>query len=142
MADYTELIKAMRHCVYGDCVDCKYYPSQNCHELLTQAADAIEELSEECRTYKELMCNEHNRAAELAWEKEHQWIPVTEQLPEDDVYVLGCYKNNDMAVVKVFDHDEDITFWRAQTDEGWEADCDTEPTYWMPLPAPPKEETE
>lgn len=83
---------------------------------LMQAANAIEELS-----------------------KPH-WIPVTERLPEDGVYVLGRYKNNEMAVVSVLDHDEDFTFWRAQTDEGWEADCDTEPTHWMPLPEPPKEE--
>lgn len=70
-----------------------------------------------------------------------KWIPVTERLPEKRKYVLVRYKNNDMAVACWFDGDEDILFWRAMTDEGWCADCDTDPTHWMPLPEPPKEET-
>lgn len=69
-----------------------------------------------------------------------KWIPVTERLPEKGKYVLVRYKNNDMTVACWFDGDEDILFWRAMTDEGWCADCDTDPTHWMPLPAPPKEE--
>lgn len=69
-----------------------------------------------------------------------RWIPVKERLPKTGEYVLVRYKNNDMAVACVFDSDENVTFWRAQTDEGWCADCDTEPSHWMPLPEPPKEE--
>ena len=73
-------------------------------------------------------------------EKTRRWIPVSERLPEKRKYVLVRYKNNDMAVACWFDGDEDILFWRAMTDEGWCADCDTDPTHWMPLPEPPKEE--
>ena len=69
-----------------------------------------------------------------------KWIPVTERLPEKMQYVLVRYQNNDMAVASWFGGDEHIRFWRAMTDEGWCADCDTEPTHWMPLPEPPKEE--
>lgn len=69
-----------------------------------------------------------------------QWIPVTDVLPEKRKYVLVRYKNNDMAVAGWFDGDENILFWRAMIDERWCANCDTEPTHWMPLPEPPKEE--
>ena len=68
-----------------------------------------------------------------------RWVPVTERLPKKMQYVLVRYKNNDMAVASWFGGDEHIRFWRAMTDEGWCADCDTEPTHWMPLP-PPEEE--
>jgi hypothetical protein len=83
---------------------------------LEEAADAIEERSKP------------------------RWIPVTERLPEVNKYVLGCFKDGSMTAVCLFNIDEHITFWRACTDEGWEADCDSEPTHWMPLPTPPKEE--
>ena len=66
-----------------------------------------------------------------------EWIPVEERLPKTGEYVLVRFKNNDMAVACIFERDENFTFWRAQTDEGWCADCDTEPTHWMPLPEPP-----
>ena len=87
-------------------------------DVALYAADAIEELSKP------------------------KWIPVTERLPEKMQYVLARYQNNDMAVASWFGGDEHIRFWRAMTDEGWCADCDSEPTHWMPLPEPPKEETE
>lgn len=82
--------------------------------IIMQAADAIEELSKP------------------------RWISVTERLPEKMQYVLVRYQNNDMAVASWFGGDEHIRFWRAMTDEGWCADCDTEPTHWMPLPQPPQ----
>lgn len=68
-----------------------------------------------------------------------EWISVKEKLPEIGKNVLVCFQNGDMAVACVFDTDEDLTLWRAVTDEGWTCDCDTEPTNWMPLPEPPKE---
>ena len=69
------------------------------------------------------------------------WIPVNERLPKLDKYVLVRFASNDMAVACYFNRDEDMIFWRAMTDDGWYADCDNEPTHWMPLPEPPKEET-
>ena len=108
---YDELIKTLRLRAF---LWEKMYDEDN---VLKQAADAIEELSKP------------------------GWIPVTERLPEKMQYVLVRYQNNDMAVASWFGGDEHIRFWRAMTDEGWCADCDTEPTHWMPLPQPPKEET-
>ena len=137
---YDELIKALGNCGYPNsyryCPNCvfveKYGASCELKKLLPAAADAIEELQKQL--------DEETEYATALSCYVPQWIPVTERLPENGVYVLGRYKNNEMAVVSVFGHDEDFTFWRAQTDEGWEADCDTEPTHWMPLPEPPKEE--
>lgn len=94
--------------------------------MVMEAADAIEELK--------------RRLEQALYMPLPRWIPVTERLPEKKKYVLVRYKNNDMAVACWFDGDEDILFWRAMIDEGWRADCDTEPTHWMPLPEPPKEE--
>ncbi len=97
-----------------------------------EAADAIEERCQQVDKFAE--------EAALLYAKLPHWIPVTEQLPEKMQYVLVRYKNNDMAVASWFGGDEDIRFWRVMTDEGWCADCDTEPTHWMPMPEPPKEE--
>jgi len=116
--------------------------------LWWQAADAIEELtadlerSKEWETFWEKEANEALRKFQLAVAGRPRWIPVDERLPEKRKYVLVRYKNNDMAVACWFDGDENILFWRAMTDEGWCADCDTDPTHWMPLPQPPVEGTE
>ena len=75
--------------------------------------------------------------------KEHfaepRWISVEERLPEKQTDVLMLFENN-MAVGYWFDGDEVVTFWRVYTDDGWCADCDCEPTHWMPLPEPPEVE--
>lgn len=124
---YDELVKRLRHSANFAERGLTPPPSELC-----EAADAIEALSK-------LALDEHNRAAVAAWE--HRWIPVSERLPEKMQYVLVRYQNNDMAVASWFGGDEDIRFCRAMTDEGWCADCDTEPTHWMPLPEPPKAES-
>jgi len=100
--------------------------------LVRDAADAIEERCQQVDKFAE-------EAARL-YAKQPKWIPVTERLPEVNKYVLGYFKDGSMTAVCLFDIDEHMTFWRACTDEGWEADCDSEPTHWMPLPEPPKEE--
>ena len=89
-------------------------------------------------------CTDYMRLKEIpaADVRPVKWISTKERLPEDGAYVIGRYKNNDMAVVCVFEHDEDLVFWRAMVEEGWETECDSGPTHWMPLPAPPTEETE
>lgn len=111
-----------------------------------KAADAIEQLDKDLERAKEWAsfwegeANEALKKFQVAVASKPRWIPVTEALPEKRKYVLVRYKNNDMAVACWFDGDEDILFWRAMTDEGWCADCDTDPTHWMQLPMPPKEE--
>lgn len=83
---------------------------------LEEAADAIEELSKP------------------------KWIPVTERLPETGVDVLVKFPQN-MAVASI-----DIGEWVVNSGDGWCTDInlaggEKNPTYWMPLPQPPKEET-
>lgn len=51
MTDYSELVKALRHCTdnepsNGDCWNCPYQ-GEKCHTLLSDAAAAIEELQAE-----------------------------------------------------------------------------------------------
>lgn len=127
---YDELVKALRNMSkmgtkYGMAVI-----------KMREAADAIEELCGLCASQSKDCSEAIAKYLEL-WTKRPRWIPVTERLPGKQKYVLVRYKNNDMAVACWFDGDEDILFWRAMTDEGWCADCDTAPTHWMPLPEPP-----
>ncbi|MBR3587359.1 MAG: DUF551 domain-containing protein [Oscillospiraceae bacterium] len=129
---YEDLVKRVRQVAEEVCddYDVDPYIAEQRSFVIEEAAGAIEALSK-------LALDEHNRAAIAAWD--HRWVPVTERLPKKMQYVLVRYKNNDMAVASWFGGDEHIRFWRAMTDEGWCADCDTEPTHWMPLPEPPKE---
>lgn len=69
-----------------------------------------------------------------------EWISVSDRLPERKQDVLMYFDTGNMAVGFWYDGDETITFWSAYTDDGWYADCDCEPLYWMPLPEPPKED--
>ena len=100
---YDELVKKIRHCATDPmhCLSCGEVKDGRCFKrLMTQAADAIEELS-----------------------KLH-WISVEERLPELGKYVLVRFASNDMAVACYFNRDEGMIFWRAMTDDGWCADCD------------------
>ena len=69
-----------------------------------------------------------------------QWISVKDRLPEKKSDVLMLFEFGNMAVGYWHDGDEDCTFWCAYTDDGFYTDCDSEPTHWMPLPEPPKED--
>ena len=82
--------------------------------LLSDAADAIEELMRRCEQFQFM--------------PPPAWIPVTERLPEDKTWVLAHY-NSFVAVSGCFNHQwcERRTY------------VDTSPTHWMPLPEPPKE---
>jgi len=110
--------------------------SPNGYTLMREAADFIDDLVSALNHADEQIAS----LVEAA--EKRKWVSVRERLPEDGVYVLGRYKNNDMAVVCVFEHDEEFDFWRAMVDEGWETDCDAPPTHWMQLPEAPKEDEE
>ena len=110
MTDYTELIKALRHCsneTRCGCSECKYDAVYRCKEtMMRDAADAIEEMSKP------------------------RWIPVTERLPDEDTLVL-VWRYNGLPYVS---RRTDSTYWLG-------LGRDSGITHWMPLPAPPKEET-
>ena len=124
---YEELIKALREW------KADYYLLPEHEQTLKDAADAIEELQKEVQSFKE------------AWDKEHEsnlrllkdvprWIPVTEQMPEERVFVLCKCRANIYKVLRRqgVDWYEDFHHVFAS---GFV-------THWMPLPQPPKEETE
>ena len=136
---YDELVKKLRNrriCVQSGGDLGKDFP------LMREAADAIGELSMKLHGDEAAIAGMKREIERMVVSvNKPRWISVTERLPEKMQYVLVRYQNNDMAVASWFGGDEQIRFWRAMTDEGWCADCDTEPTHWMPLPQPPKEES-
>lgn len=70
-----------------------------------------------------------------------EWSSVKDRLPEinKDVLMYFAVEKN-MAVGFLQEIDEHVTFWGAYPDGGWWTSCDCEPTHWMPLPEPPKED--
>ena len=79
---YDELIKRLRNCISDtveDCAGCPYqggYKGTYCmNGLISEAADAIEELSVVVRAQKAVL------------DKFPRWIPVTEDTPSDFVSV-------------------------------------------------------
>ena len=69
-----------------------------------------------------------------------KWISCEERLPECKQDVLMYFKEN-MAVGFWCENKAEGVSWCAFTDGGWYTDCDM-PLYWMPLPKPPKENTD
>ena len=140
---YDELIKHLRYCGTHDCVgeaeeligcmairsdrDCK-----NCNSVLQlDAADAIEELQSQLP----------------------KWIPVTERLPE-----LRMWESGSLASSNVLFVTEDKTIHIGYVMEDFHFNDNgclkidrwfmqggyriENVTHWMPLPEPPKEETD
>ena len=139
---YDELVKRLWECASGECFNCSQYTlttnaSVCSKELMEQAADAIEELS---KKYLDSEVDNTNLTGWLAEEHaKHLWIPVEERLPETGVDVLVMFPHN-MAVAS-----RDMGEWVVNSGDGWCTDVnlsddEKEPTHWMPLPQPPKEE--
>lgn len=112
---YAELVKRLRRCASYD----PRLVIQDCEE----AADAIEELQ------AQLMYS--NDAAKAIAEKVPKWIPVSERLPEDDVFVLNCNDHGNIVIGKIIGG----TWWYKYFSYQGQV------THWMPLPEAPKEET-
>ena len=105
------------------------------NETLDEAADAIEELQRQIDGWIE-----QERKALL--KSVPKWIPVKESLPEGEVIAVnalkGSYGYREYIIGYV---DEDY-----ESDSGYSCESEGEilvnVTHWMPLPEPPREETE
>ncbi len=73
-----------------------------------------------------------------------EWISVKDNPPDPNVDVLLWFdegKNMTVGSLLFDDTGEQDWNWSANTGDGWYTDCEGQPTHWMPLPEPPKEET-
>jgi len=133
---YDELVKRLRE--KAGAFDYDGRPDIACD--YEQAADAIEKLKKAL----EAVNDAHNEGYDVGYwagrrDYEPKWIPMTERLPETGVDVLVMFPHN-MAVAS-----RDMGEWVVNSGDGWCTDVnlsddEKEPTYWMPLPEPPKEE--
>jgi hypothetical protein len=67
------------------------------------------------------------------------WIPVTEHLPEEHVFVLIRQDDDRMMVAERVDGDWWYRYFAYDVDR-WDENEQGTITHWMPLPEPPKEE--
>jgi hypothetical protein len=134
---YEELVKRLLYIANSD----TNIKSNHIGLTMIQAADAIEELSKlanaiphvcECCVGCEL--EKKNGGCDHAFVlspkramiylSKPRWVPVTERLPDDGVYVLAYSADDDYMCV-----------------EARHKFAAFQITHWMPLPTPPKEET-
>lgn len=122
---YDELLKKIRHCATDPmhCLSCGEDKDGRCFKrLMTQAADAIEDLSKQFDNM-----NEANIALYGALPK---WIPVSEKIPDEYTTILFITGGGELRV-GYYDGDHksycDMTGFRYM--------C----THWMPAPQPPEE---
>lgn len=135
MADYAELIKALRdkQC----CWDQECHGEDECgFALKAKAADAIEELLVKAGLWHRRYQLEHEKVDKLR-AAVPRWISVEERLPEPYQNVLTC-------AWKLFGADRRLVYGIDYTIENNEWVCGGESyktmvTHWMPLPEPPKE---
>lgn len=101
-------------------------------KTLHEAADAIEELEHHV-FLADLACK-----AESA--KAPRWIPVSERLPEEQVFVLILQDDGRMMVAEKVDGDWWYRYFAYDVDR-WDENEQGKITHWMPLPKGPEEET-
>lgn len=107
--------------------------------LLSEAADAIEELDkllDGVSADNDALCETIERI------KSPRWIPVAEQLPDGEVLAFNALKGShgyhEYLLGYVGADSESDTGFRCEN----EGEILMNVTHWMPLPEPPKEETE
>ena len=136
---YEELIKELRESAANK-------------RLMLYAADAIEALQKDLERSKEYEAFWQKEATEalkkfqVAVASKPRWIPVTEALPKPMTYVLLVIRR----MGKEYRHDPFIsTGYMSINEVDWwcshDGSCSAnhvEVTHWMPLPTPPKDETE
>ena len=142
---YEELVRRLRCQRFGNCPNCPMWYTEEVEPNLWRercasidAADAIEELSYE----NESLAKSANEAAELLHKRgtPPKWIPATEALPEEHVFVLIRQDDDRMMVAERVDGDWWYRYFAYDVDR-WDENEQGTITHWMPLPEPPKEET-
>ena len=124
---YEELVKRMRQ-QHQD-MDCG-----NCNTcVIPKAADAVEELQQTAKHYKECSDDWYKEACDYK-AMLPRWITVSERLPEDGSDILAV--QSCCGEVRIIPANYDRGVWY---------DCifnriAEHITHWMPLPEPPKEE--
>lgn len=66
--------------------------------------------------------------------EQHQWIPVTEQLPEPETYVLVSFSNFSLPIIGRYDENEEGGVWFAGDEDEPLVSQDMFVNAWMPLP--------
>ena len=137
---YDELVKRLREAdeksMCGECGLNLHTGATKKGVLFAEAADAIEELSRE----NESLAKSVNEASEILRKR---WIPVTERLPKEKTYVLILFDTiagKMQGVCFLYKDDDGHNCWTLLDRLGKNL-FDIQPTHWMPLPEPPKEET-
>lgn len=159
-----ELVKRLWECASGECFNCSQYTETTnasvCQkELMKQAADAIEQLSNAGSAYGRGWTLGYDAGRDDGYdagrdENMPRWIPVEERLPEDndkrflvcakrfdgEPYMHICYHAKKLHEFDEYDFPtENRPGWYFYDSEyGWIEKEDV--THWMPLPEPPKEE--
>ena len=133
---YDDLVKKIRHCATDPmhCLSFGEVKDGRCFKrLMTQAADAIEEL------WKKYLASEVDATNLTGWLAEERakrlWISVTERLPKygERVLVFGGFT----MYVAYYDRNRyGGESWHKLNSKSHYCN----PTHWMPLPDPPKEE--
>ena len=72
--------------------------------------------------------------------EKHQWIPVTEQLPEPEAYVLVSFSNFSLPIIGRYDENEEGGVWFDGDEEESLVSQDLFVNAWMPLPELDREE--
>lgn len=107
-------------------------------------ADDIETIRIHLSAFKEKLCNqgrwteaeEYERLIQRLTGRTVGWIPTSERLPEDDVYVFATTTGNDVTIAERYNGDK----WFIN--EGSTNATTDDITAWMPLPAPYRAEGE
>ena len=85
---------------------------------------------------------EDQEEAMQALKNARMWIPVTEQLPEPETYVLVSFSNFSLPIIGRYDGDKEGGVWFAGDEEESLVSQDLFVNAWMPLPELYREETE
>ena len=125
MTDREKVIRGLECCAHGvaKCHICPYDPRN--HAL---PVDCMTDLAKD--------------TLELLKAQEPGWISVKDRLPCDGLFVLVCNDDGHMMIAK---YESELVRWEYKytnyDHDVWDDDEQGPVCWWMPLPEPPKEES-